>query len=232
MHDAVNCQHIICETQQQHVRPREEGNTSSNGTLLRLGDDGSVWIAGVCYRLDNKISAALADTKVLIFSSDLDDYPDWPASSSANTLLNTNTILIASINYPNVALLSHPTDIPFFLDSGTSSHISSIRSDFTTLQKLDELHKISGVGNALVFAVGVGTIVLFLPLTNTQLRLHNVLFAPEACVYLISIHQLNKDCYVTVFQSSQCKLTNSTSTMLADCTPNSSNLYALPDAHA
>src|SRR6266702_1721885 len=232
MQDAVNCQCIIRETQRQHVRPREEGNTLSNGTLLKLGDDSSVWIAGIRYRPDNKISTALADTEVLIFSPDLDEYPDWPADSSADTLLDTNTILIASIDYPNVALLSHPTDLPFFLDSGTSSHISCIRSDFTTLQKLNELRKISGVGNASVFAVGVSTIVLRLPLTNTQLQLHNVLFAPEACVCLISIHQLNKDCYVTVFQSSQCKLTDSTSTMLADCTPNSSNLYALPDTRA
>ncbi len=214
------------------MRPREEGNTSSNGTLLKLGDDGSVWIASVRYRPDNKISAALADTEVPIFSPDLDDYLDWPAGSSANTLLDTNTILIASIDYPDVALLSHPTDLPFFLDSGASSHISCVRSDFTTLQKLDEPRKISGVGNALVFAVGVGTIVLLLPLTNTQLWLHNVLFAPEACVRLVSIHQLNKDCYITIFQLSRCKLTDSTGTMLADCTPNSSNLYALPDAHA
>src|SRR6266702_5509248 len=151
------------------MRPREEGNTLSNGTLLRLGDDGSVWIAGVRYRPDNKISAALADTEVPIFSPDLDDYLDWPASSSADILLDTNTILIASIDYPNVALLSHPTDLPFFLDSGASSHISCVCSDFTTLQKLDKPHKISGVGNASVCAVGVSTIVLRLPLTNTQL---------------------------------------------------------------
>src|SRR6266702_2225416 len=232
MQDAIDRQHVIRDNMRQHVKPREETNAPSNGTLLKLDNNGSVWIAGVHYCPDSKISAALANSEHPILDPDLDEYSDWPAGSSTDTVLNTSAILITSIDSTDVVFLSHPTNIPFFLDAGASSHISCVRSDFVTLKQLDEPHKISGVGNASVFAVGVSTIVLLLPQTNAQLQLHNVLFAPEACVWLISIHQLNKDGYTTTFQSGRCKLVNGNNTLLADCAPNSSNLYALPNAHA
>src|SRR6266702_1653608 len=194
MHDAINRQRIARESFRQRARPREEGSTSTSSAPLKLDDDGSIWIAGVRYRPENKISAAMANSEVQTPNPDLEEYSEWPGDGYTDTFLDTNAILIASIDSPDVtdvALFSHPADPPFFLDSGESSHISCIRSDFTSMKSLNEPRKISGVGNASVSAVGVGTVILLLPQTNAQLRLHNVLFAPEACVRLISIHQLN-----------------------------------------
>jgi len=148
MQDAIDRQCVVRDNMRQHVKPREETNAPSNGTLLKLDNDGSVWIASICYRPDSKISAALANSEHPILDPDLDKYSDWPAGSSADMVLDTSAILIASINSTNVALLSHPTNIPFFLDSGASSHISCVCSDFVTLKQLDEPRKISGVGNA------------------------------------------------------------------------------------
>ena len=233
MHDAINRQRIARESFRQRARPREEGSTSTSSAPLKLDDDGSIWIAGVRYRPENKISAAMANSEVPTPNPDLEEYSEWPGDGYTDTFLDTNAILIASIDSPDVtdvALFSHPADPPFFLDSGASSHISCIRSDFTSMKSLNEPRKISGVGNASVSAVGVGTVILLLPQTNAQLRLHNVLFAPEACVRLISIHQLNNDGYVTTFQSNRCKLTDTSGITVADCAPNPSNLYSLPAA--
>ncbi|KAH9166799.1 hypothetical protein EDB89DRAFT_1857052, partial [Lactarius sanguifluus] len=114
-------------------------------------------------------------------------------------------MLIASIEH-DTALFSHPSTIPFFLDSGASSHISCLHSDFSAITQLSEPRKISGVGNASVYAVGVGTIDILLPGTNVRLQLHDILFAPDANVRLVSIHQLNHLGYTTVFSSGRCQL--------------------------
>jgi hypothetical protein len=58
-----------------------------------------------------------------------------------------------------------------------------------------------------------------------------VLFAPEANVRLVSIHQLNRLGYTTIFHSGRCRLIDKHNILLADCAPGSSNLYALPGAH-
>ncbi len=138
MQDAIDRQCVIRDNMCQRVKPREETNTPSNGTLLKLDNDGSVWITSICYRPDSKISAALANSEHPILDPDLDEYSDWPAGSSTDTVLNTSAILITSIDSTDVVFLSHPTNIPFFLDSGASSHISCVRSGFVTLKQLDE----------------------------------------------------------------------------------------------
>jgi hypothetical protein len=75
--------------------------------------------------------------------------------------------------------------------------------------------------------MGIGTIELILPKTNTQLQLFNALFAPEATVRLVSIHQLNQLGYTMVFHSGCCQLSKE-GNLLADCAPGPSNLYAPP----
>ena len=94
---------------------------------------------------------------------------------------------------------------------------------------LSEPHKISGVGNASVYTMGVSTVELILPITNARLQLQNVLYMPEANVCLISVHQLNQLGYSTTFSLGTCWLVNLDGALLASCSPGPSNLYALPD---
>jgi hypothetical protein len=232
MHEAMDRQHAAHNALRPCAKPRDVGSgagtTQLSSTLLKLDDDGSVWIAGTHYRPDSKVNAALADSTLP--SSDLGDYSDWPPANSADTLLDMSAILITSVD--EVALLGHSSNPPFFLNSGASSHISCVQSDFTDLTHLAKPRRISGVGNASVFAVGVGTVDLILPQTDARLRLLDVLFAPSACVHLVSIHQLNSAGYITTFQSGRCHLADDNDATIADCAPGPSNLYALPDAHA
>ncbi|KAH9164735.1 hypothetical protein EDB89DRAFT_1911948 [Lactarius sanguifluus] len=281
MFEAITRQRATRESSRQRGRlPGEPtqgpGNSQGSSSTLRIDDDGCLWIGGVRYHPDSKISAAIAAVpEPSTDAPDQGEFPDWALANSADTLLDTDTMLIASVKHETV-LLSHPSNFPFFLDSGASSHISCLHTDFSTIMQLSKPRKISGVGvtflldvsirlgfgtgllsatarairkvwpmnssgisgvnatvgNAAVYAVGIGTVDILLPETNVQLQLQNVLFAPDANIQLVSIHQLNQLGYTTVFHSGHCKLTNKDEKVIADCTPGPCNLYALPNCNA
>ncbi|KAH9022155.1 hypothetical protein EDB85DRAFT_2151911 [Lactarius pseudohatsudake] len=204
MFEAISRQRAAQDAWRQRTRPQGDGTPYAGPTpampgpssALRVDDDGSLWIGGIRYRPDGKTTAAIAEaTEATADTPDQGEFPDWAPTNSADTLLDTDTMLIASVEH-DTALFSHPSTIPFFLDSGASSHISCLRSDFGAITQLSEPRKISGVGNASVYAVGVGTIDILLPGPNVRLQLHDVLFAPDANVRLVSIHQLNHLGYV------------------------------------
>ncbi len=101
---------------------------------MKVDNDGSLWIGGVCYHPDSKVNTAIAKTsKPPPSTADQKEFPNWVPSNCADTLLDTNKMLITSVNHPETVLFSHPSGIPFFLDSGASSHISCLCSDFTIL---------------------------------------------------------------------------------------------------
>ncbi len=227
MFDAIMWQRAAWEASHQCTRPQGENSTQTSGAILKVDDDSSFWIGGVHYHSDSRISTTIAEMMEPAMP-DQGEFPDWVLGNSADVLLDTNEMFITSIDQPETALLSHPSGLPFFLDSGASSHISCISLDFTSLTMLDEPCKILGVGNASVYAVGVGSIELCLPETDAQLILQNALFMPEAGICLVSIHQLNQLGYTTVFCSGCCQLSNRKGKILADCASGPSNLYALP----
>lgn len=111
MQDAINRQRIIRDTLRNRPKPKEDSATpsttpsvppspSSNSTLIKMDNDVSVWIGGIHFRQENKISAALADSVPPEPSSDTEEYPDWPGS--VDTTLDSSIFMIAS----DVTLLS------------------------------------------------------------------------------------------------------------------------------
>jgi hypothetical protein len=223
--DAITHQRAAREASRQRYQP--QGELTLTTTTPTSPED--VWIGGIRYRPDTTANVAITETSET--QGELPDWvannPDWAEHNSGDGFLDTDTILIASID--RAALISTLSDIPFFLDSGALNHISCLQSDFSTFHQLTEPHRISGVGNVSIYAVGIGTIELILPKTNTRLQLFNALFAPEATVRLVSIHQLNQLGYTTVFHSGRCQLSKE-GNLLADCAPGPSNLYALPSS--
>ena len=226
MSDANSRQRAEREASHQRTRPQEVrlGSAQSSGTLLEVDYDGAVWIGGIRYRPVNKTSTTIAESSELqLTTRDHGEFFDWPQR-------NFDTILIASTGHSETALLSYPSELPFFLDSGSSSHISCFQSDFINLTKLSEPRRVSGVGNASVYALGVGTIELLLPETNARLRLLNALYVPSANARLVSISQLDRLGYSTTFCAGYCRLADDNNTVVAVCTLTSSNLYALRNA--
>ena len=226
MSDAITRQHAGREASHQRTRPQEVrlGSAQSSGTLLEVDYDGAVWIGGTGYRPVNKTSTTIAESSELqLTTPDHGEFFDWPQRTF-------DTILIASTSHSETALLSYPSELPFFLDSGSSSHISCFQSDFINLTKLSEPRRVSGVGNASVYALGVGTIELLLPETNARLRLLNALYVPNANARLVSISQLDRLGYSTTFCAGYCRLADDNNTVVAVCTLTSSNLYALRNA--
>ena len=84
--------------------PRAPAPVPSAGTLLRIGDDGSVWIASVRYKLEvETATAAIADVNDAMTTADLGEYQDWVLDSAApewnsgnDNLVDVTTTLISS----------------------------------------------------------------------------------------------------------------------------------------
>jgi hypothetical protein len=85
-----------------------------------------VWIGGIRYCPDTTANVAITETSET--QGELPDWaannPDWAEHNSGDSFLDTDTVLIASID--RTALISTLSDIPFFLDSGASNHISCL----------------------------------------------------------------------------------------------------------
>src|SRR6267154_2675830 len=79
-------------------------------------------------------------------------------------------------------------------DSGSSSHITKIRSALTDYVPLNE-HRVTGIGNESLTALGKGTIELVSTIGRQQIKvkLRNVLYVPSTSNNLISITRLDKE---------------------------------------
>lgn len=74
----------------------------------------------------------------------------------------------------------------------------------------------------------MGTIEIHIHETSAHLTLHNVLYAPNAGVCLVSISHLDDSGYRLSFANGLCTvIERSSGRKLTDCTRNSSNLYVL-----
>jgi hypothetical protein len=199
---------------------------------VKLDNDGAVWVNGVKYHpppTAEKASVATADVEAAMTAADQGEYEDWAVNNNTDwgngDLLDTATFLLAAAD---TALLGAQHNPPLYLDSGASTHISCVRSDFLDLADM-EPRTIMGVGNSTVSAIGIGTIGISLPETSARITLRRVLYAPTAGVRLVSISRLDDSGYKLSFSDGRCtvrdRLSNRT---LAECTRNSSNLYVLP----
>ncbi|KAJ8517427.1 hypothetical protein ONZ45_g5388 [Pleurotus djamor] len=130
---------------------------------------------------------------------------------------------------PDFTQRRRPVDmshLPFYLDSGASTHISPERGDFFELYPIPP-RRVQGVGGSAIFATGIGKIKLLLG-RGCSITLDNVLFIPNSTVRLLSISALisRLRCRVT-FESSHVSLYGSSGALMASGCLTERNLYKL-----
>ena len=215
------------------TRPSTTSTSSGSNSLVKIESDGTVWIGGVKYQPaqplaaePEKASIADVDIEAAMTAADQGEYTDWAFTNvdphwSREEMIDTATFLLAATNV-HALIAENP---PLYLDSGASTHISCVRSDFSEFRMI-EPRIIMGVGNSSVSAIGMGTVVLLVHETSARLTLRNVLYAPKAGVRLISISRLDDSGYQLSFANGICTvLDRSSGNKLTECARNSSNLY-------
>jgi len=89
------------------------------------------------------------------------------------------------------------TEIPFYCDSGATSHVSPNRTDFTQFQ-LIPTHTVHGLNGTSMSATGRGKIRLCCR-KGCTLTLHDALHVPQAAIHLILIGQICDNGLTVVF---------------------------------
>ena len=98
-------------------------------------------------------------------------------------------------------------DLPFYIDSGATVHISPEKLDFITLRPIAAC-SVKGVGGSSITAIGLGDIKLRI-VCGAHIILQNVLFIPNATVRLISVSMLAHDSQIIAhFDEATCWITN------------------------
>ena len=150
--------------------------------LVKIDNDGTVWISGVKYQPAPKptMQASVVEVKIkaAMTVADQGEYMDWWTSSNndlnwgGNDLNDTATFLLAvEDTSENTSLIAHsPQNPPLYLDSGASTHISCVQSDFSDFTHIEPWN-ITGVGNALVSTIGMGIMEILIPGTSVHLTL-------------------------------------------------------------
>ena len=227
--DAIACQHMARESL---CGACPSSSSGPNNPFLKVNNDGTVWISGVKYQPapePARASIAEVELKATTTAADQGEYSDWAtnnndASWGNNELLDTAKFLLA---VTNPSLPAHK-DLPLYLDSGASTHMSCMRLDFSAFKSI-EPQTITGVGNLSISAIGMGTIEILIPETSACLTLRNVLYAPDASICLVSISQLDDSGHQLSFANRRCTLLDQSSgRKLAECARNLSHLYVLP----
>ena len=150
---------------------------------------------------------------------------DWNTHTKPSDIAAISEI--SPINQNNRTPISLD-DLPFYVDTGATVHISPDKSDFMTL-KPTIARSVKGVGGSSITAIGIGSIKLRVA-RGAYITLQNALYIPNATVRLISVSTLARDNQaVAHFDENSCWITNkSTNAIIARGTllPNK-NLYSL-----
>jgi len=98
-------------------------------------------------------------------------------------------------------------NLPFYVDTGATVHISPEKSDFLTLCPI-AAWSVKGVGRSSVTAIGLGDIKLRIA-RGVHIILQNILYIPNAAVRLISVSMLACDSQaIAHFDKASCWITN------------------------
>lgn len=115
---------------------------------VKVDPDSTVWVNGVKYQPSlntKKASVATIDVETAMTAADQGEYDDWATNNNADwgdsEPFNTATFLLAA---SDTSLITQDSP-PLYLDSGASTHISCVRSDFTEFTNI-ELWTITGIG--------------------------------------------------------------------------------------
>ena len=161
----------------------------------------------------------------LVFEEEPRATIDWNAHTKPSDVAAISEI--SPIQQTNRTPISFE-DLPFYVDTGATVHISPERSDFLTLRPISA-RAVKGVGGSSVTAIGIGDIKLRIA-RGAHITLQNALYIPNATVRLISVSTLAYDNKaVAHFDEDTCWITNkSTNAIIAHGTllPNK-KLYSL-----
>jgi hypothetical protein len=95
-------------------------------------------------------------------------------------------------------------DMPFCFDTGATSHISPIHTDFVELKPISP-KEIRGVNGYSIPAIGIGKIKLRCR-KGRKFTLQDALFAPQAALQLISVGRLGDEGCKTTFKVKRCRV--------------------------
>lgn len=119
---------------------------------------------------------------------------EWLASASAHGDCSYEAYvalagpLSACLDWDSALTASSPSPKPFLFDSGATTHISPLRSDFVSIMPIPPCG-IRGVNGSVVYAAGTGRIKLSVG-RGKSITLENALYVPSATVRLISVRAL------------------------------------------
>ena len=105
--------------------------------------------------------------------------------------INVTTISEVSPLQQNQCTPISLEDLPFYVDTGATVHISSEQSDFLTLHPIAAC-SVKGVGGSSITAIGLSDIKLHIT-HGAHILLQTVLYIPNAIVRLISVSTLACD---------------------------------------
>ena len=113
---------------------------------------------------------------------------DW---NTHTKLVNIAAISEVSPLQQNKCIPISLKDLPFYINSGATVHISPEKLDFITLCPISAC-SVKGVGGSSITTIGLGDIKLRI-MRGAHIILQNVLFIPNATVRLISVSMLACD---------------------------------------
>jgi hypothetical protein len=161
----------------------------------------------------------------LVFEEEPQATIDWSTHTKPSDIAAISEI--SPIQQTNRAPVSFE-DLPFYVDTGATVHISPERSDFLTLRPISA-RAVKGVGGSSITAIGIGDIKLRIA-CGAHIILQNALYIPNATVRLISVSTLARNNKaVAHFDENSCWITNkSTNAVIAHgALLANKNLYSL-----
>ena len=114
-------------------------------------------------------------------------------------------------------------DYPFYCNSGATSHVSPVRSDFLELMQIPACQVCSMNGSS-ISAVGRGKIRLHCR-KGRVLTLVDALYVPAATLRLISVGQLCENRLIAVFDATGCSFQTNAGKIVAGGTRTGKDLY-------
>lgn len=129
---------------------------------------------------------------------------DWNTHTKPSDIAAISEIL--PIQQKNCTPISF-NDLPFYVNTGATVHISPEKSDFLMLQPTNA-RSVKGVGGSSITAIGIGNIKLCIA-RSTYIALQNALYIPNTTVHLISVSTLARDNQaIAHFDETSCWITN------------------------
>ena len=99
--------------------------------------------------------------------------------------------------------LASTSQIAWFMNSGASKHIRSMKYFFKYLQPAEEGHTMACANNAILPIKGIGSITLT-TINGEPFPLHNCLYVPGIKKNLISVPTLARGGYNVAFEDNKC----------------------------